>query len=148
VFIVLFWWFTFTDFAGIESFHPFAFLFVLLYAFSLYLPTRVLFPEADEFVDLRSHYFANRRVFFRLMLFVVGVDICDTYVKHGLGYAAPGADWFEGIQGPWVVWTLCRLGGHWQASRSESEVFHAGWALFYLAGLLFWLTTLTPLGNA
>jgi hypothetical protein len=148
VFIVLFWWFTFTDFAGIESFHPFAYLFILVFAFSVYLPTRVLFPEPDEFVDLRSHFFANRRVFFRLMLFVVAVDICDTYIKHGLGYAAPGADWFEGIQRPWIAWILFQLCGHWQASRSESEVFHAGWALFYLASVLGWLTTLTPLGNA
>ena len=114
----------------------------------MYLPTRVLFPEPDELTSLRSHFFENRRVFFHLMLFVVGVDICDTYVKHGLGYAAPGADWFDGIHGPWVVWTLCQIFGHWQAARSEREAFHAGWALFYLAGVLFWLTTLTPLGNA
>ena len=52
IFIVLFWWFTFTDFAGIESFHPFAYVFVLLFAFALYLPTRVLFPEPNESVDM------------------------------------------------------------------------------------------------
>ena len=93
VFIVLFWWFTFTDFAGIEAFHPFAYVFVLLFAFSLYLPTRVLFPEPSQSIDLRTHFFSIRRVFFRLLLFVVAVDLFDTYLKHGIGYAAPEADW-------------------------------------------------------
>jgi hypothetical protein len=147
IFIVLFWWFTFTDFAGIESFHPFAYLFVLLFAFSLYLPTRVLFPDPSQPIDLRSHFFAVRGVFFRLMLLVAAVDICDTYVKHGIGYAAPEAEWFVGIKGPYAVWMSCQVVGHWLASRSESGAFQAGWAIFYLSWVLFWLTTLSPLGN-
>ncbi|GEM_PF-4181282 len=148
IFIVLFWWFTFTDFAGIESFHPFAYLFVLLFAFSLYLPTRVLFPEPGQAVDLRSYFFETRRVFFRLMLVVAATDVLDTYIKHGIGYAAPEAEWFEAVQGSYAFWVLCLVVGHGYASRSESGLFHAGWALLYLSWVIFWLTTLTPLGNA
>jgi len=148
LFIVLFWWFTFTDFAGIERFHPFAYLFVLFYAFALYLPTRVLFADPDEEVGARAHFFSNRRVFFRLMLLAAAADVGDTVLKHGLGYAAPDAAWFSGIEGPWVAWTLCALGGHWHASRTESERFHAAWAIFFVVGIAFWLTTLMPLGNA
>ncbi len=81
------------------------------------------------------------------MLFSVGVDICDTILKHGLGYAAPEADWIEGAIGTWIVWAARLLVGHWQASRTDSQTFHAGWAIFYLVGLLAWMTTLNPLGN-
>ena len=99
-------------------------MFVLLYAFALYVPTRVLFPEADWPIDLGTHFFANRRVFFRLMLFVVAIDICDTIVKHARDYAAPEADWFTSVIGPWAIWTLLLVVGDWHASRTERERFH------------------------
>ncbi len=143
--MVLFWWFTYTDFAGIELFHPFAYLFILLYAFAWYLPTRVLFPGPDEAVDLRAHFFANRRVFFHLMIFVFIVDIGDTILKHELGYAAPEARWSEPLFGPWLASILGGLGASWYASRTQSEGFHAGWAVVYLAVIVIWLTALTPL---
>lgn len=97
--MVLFWWFTYTDFAGIKLFHPFAYIFVLLYAFAWYLPTRVLYPEPGENADLHAHFFANRRVFFRLLLFLGIVDIFDTTLKIGFGYAAPEAQWVGRLTG-------------------------------------------------
>ncbi len=145
--MVLFWWFTYTDFAGIELFHPFAYIFVLLYAFAWYLPTRVLYPGPNENADLHTHFFSHRRVFFRLLMFLSVVDIFDTTLKIGFGYAAPEAQWVEGIMGFWGIWTLACLGANWYASRTENEWFHAGWAVAYLAGIVSWLMLQIPLSN-
>jgi hypothetical protein len=62
----------------------FPFTFVLISPTILYLASIVLFPpesSLDEFVNYKTHYYSNHRVFFVLFAVFSPVDFVDTLLK-------------------------------------------------------------------
>jgi len=62
----------------------FPFIFVLISPTILYLASIVLFPpesSLDDFVNYKTHYYSNHRLFFVLFAVFSPVDFVDTLLK-------------------------------------------------------------------
>jgi len=129
--IIHFWWFE----LGLARVHPWPFelfIFVLFYAFLLYLMTTMLMPdEIHEYESYEDYFISRRAWFFGLLAATVPVDLIDTLVKgpayfHSLGLEYPirlGA-----------VLVLCTI-----ASWTRDRRFHLAFAALYFLYLVAWI---------
>jgi hypothetical protein len=87
LYLVVAWW-IFYRWRNQQPWTFFLFIFVLISPTILYLASIVLFPpesSLDEFVNYKTDYYANHRVFFVLFAVFSPVDFVDTVLK---GYFA------------------------------------------------------------
>jgi hypothetical protein len=108
----------------------FLFVFVLISPTILYLASLLLFPsegKIDEFVNYKTHFYANHRAFFIVIALFGPVDIVDTLLK--------GVPHFL-EQGPqYVVSSALFLVGLTTAAITRNEKYHKFYAVFSLIQL-------------
>jgi hypothetical protein len=132
LFLVLNWWILFRWHSQAE-WTFFLFLFVLLSPTIAFLLAVLLFPEPlEDGLNLKHYFYANHRWFFILAALLAPIDGIDTLLK--------GWDHFL-AQGPIYILTLVLvLGLSAVAAMTRNERYHAGFALFFLAYLLTFIT--------
>ena len=92
---ILFWWWWEFHLQQIKTWTFAIYLFVIFYAFYLYLICAVLFPLRLEGYDGYKDYFlARRRWFFGLLVGWAVIDVIDTWIKGPDYFASVGADAF------------------------------------------------------
>jgi hypothetical protein len=70
------------------------YVFVLAYAFLIYLICAVLFPsDIRPHADFKSYFMARRRWFFGLLIAWLGVDVIDTLTKGSDHFASLGIEY-------------------------------------------------------
>ena len=90
---IVFWWWWEFNLQHIRVWTFPIYLFVILYAFYLYLISAVLFPSRLEGFDGYKDYFlARRHWFFGLLIGWSVIDIIDTRMKGADYFASVGAD--------------------------------------------------------
>ncbi len=124
LYLVLNWWILFR-WRTQSEWSYFIFLFLLLSPTVCFLLSILLFPDPMEGgVDLKRHFYANRRGFFVLAAMLAPIDALDTMLK--------GWDHFV-AQGPLYLLTLLIilvLG--LIAAFTERENYHSFFAVFWL----------------
>ena len=71
------------------------YLFVIFYAFYLYLICAVLFPlRLEGYEGYKDYFLARRRWFFGLLVGWAVIDVIDTWIKGPDYFASVGADAF------------------------------------------------------
>jgi hypothetical protein len=79
---ISFWWWWEFQLQNIRTWTFSIYLFVLLYAFYLYLVCAVLFPHHLEgYAGYRDYFLARRRWFFGLLIGWAVIDVIDTWIK-------------------------------------------------------------------
>ena len=92
---IVFWWWWEFNLQQIRVWTFPIYLFVIFYAFYLYLISAVLFPSRLEgFEGYKDYFLARRRWFFGLLIGWSGIDIIDTWMKGADYFASVGADAF------------------------------------------------------
>lgn len=80
-YLIGFWWWEFS-WAGTETWGLLLYVFLVLYATSLFLLCVVLFPRrADDVTDFGSYFLAVRKPFYALLLIVTGIDVGEAFLK-------------------------------------------------------------------
>jgi hypothetical protein len=106
----------------------FLFIFVLISPTILYLASIVLFPpesSLDEFVNYKTHYYSNHRVFFVLFAVFSPVDFVDTLLKGISHLVALGPLYF--------ISSILFFAGLVIAAITRNERYHQCYAIFFLA---------------
>ena len=83
LYLVVAWW-IFYRWRNQQPWTFFLFIFVLIASTILYLASIVLFPpesSLDDFVNYKTHYYSNHRLFFVLFALYSPVDFADTLLK-------------------------------------------------------------------
>ena len=89
--LVAFWWFTFL-LSSLDSWSPFLYIFVLIYAGFIFFLLALLHPETiAEGHDMLQHLLDNRKMFFGTLMVVGILDVVDTWIKVELGIAENAA---------------------------------------------------------
>jgi hypothetical protein len=90
---IVFWWWWEFNLQTIKSWTFAIYLFVIFYAFYLYLICAVLFPRHLEGHEGYKDYFlARRRWFFGLLIGWSVIDVIDTWIKGPGYFAVAGRD--------------------------------------------------------
>jgi hypothetical protein len=129
---VLNWWILFRWRTQSEwSF--FIFLFVLLSPTAGFLLSILLFPDPlEENMDLKRHYYANRRWFFVLAATLAPIDALDTLLKSWDHCVAQGPHYLLTLL---IVLVLALI-----ASITTSEKYHSFFAVFFLVYILAFIS--------
>ena len=91
---ILFWWWEF-HLQQIKTWTFAIYLFVIFYAFYLYLICAVLFPlRLEGYEGYKDYFLARRRWFFGLLVGWAVIDVIDTWIKGPDYFASVGADAF------------------------------------------------------
>ena len=126
-----FWWFEF----GLVLVRTWTFdlyVFVLFYAFLLYLLATLLIPDdIAEYESYGDYFISRRRWFFGLFAVTVPVDLVDTLVKGRAYYDSYGPEYPFRLVGMLVV---CAVGA-WVKDRRVQVAL----AALYLVDLVFWI---------
>jgi hypothetical protein len=81
IYLIGFWWWEFS-WAGTETWGLLLYVFLVLYATSLFLLCVVLFPRrADDVADFGTYFLAVRKWFYGLLLAVTGIDVAEAFLK-------------------------------------------------------------------
>jgi hypothetical protein len=92
---IVFWWWWEFNLQHVRVWTFPIYLFVIFYAFYLYLISAVLFPlQLEGFEGYKDYFLARRRWFFGLLIGWSGIDIIDTWIKGPDYFASVGADAF------------------------------------------------------
>jgi hypothetical protein len=90
---IVFWWWWEFNLQNITTWTFSIYLFVIFYAFYLYLVCAVLFPRPLEGYEGYEDYFlARRRWFFGLLIGWSVIDLIDTWIKGPDYFALAGRD--------------------------------------------------------
>lgn len=85
--LVQFWWWEFRFIHYVSVWTISLYYFLVLYAVTLFLLAAVLVPrDWDSLDDLGTYLIDRRHWFYPLLLFAVGLDIADGYLKGGVAY--------------------------------------------------------------
>ena len=126
LYLIVAWW-IFYRWRNQQTWTFLLFIFVLISPTILYLASIVLFPpEAalDEFVDYKTHYYANHRAFFLLFCSFTPIDFADSLLKGIPHFLALGPLYF--------VSGIIFLAGLVTAAVTRKEWFHQFYAVFFL----------------
>jgi hypothetical protein len=122
----MFWWWWEFRLQLIRDWTFQLYLFVLCYAFLIYLVCAMLFPRDLEGYDgFKDYLLSRRRWIFGLMLLILAVDLVDTLAKGTAYFAAQGAAYLA-MQGIYAA--LCLT-----AFVTRRERVHAAIVLVVLA---------------
>ncbi len=130
---IFWWWFEFRlSETGQWSFA--LYLFVLVYAFLLYLTCALLFPrDLADYDGFKDYFYSRKDWFFGMNFAGIGVDVVDSLAK--------GLDHFQslGPSYPIIMAVLASLFAI--AMWTRSERFHAAFAVASLAYLMYYPIT-------
>ena len=133
LFLLLNWWILYRWHIQ-KSWNFFLLIFVLLSPIVTFLLTVLLFPEPVEAgLDLKQHFYTNRRSFFVLSTLLPVVDMIDTVLKGKEHFLAQG--WIYPIT-IILLFVLMVV-----ASRTDRESYHKFFAVFFLVYILAFITT-------
>jgi hypothetical protein len=130
-FQAIFWWWWEFGLENLETWTFQVYLFVLLYAFIIYLLCALLFPsDLDGYAGYEDYFLSRRVWFFGLLVAFFLVDFGDTWLK--------GPDYFAslGLEYPisQSLYILFCLG----AMITMHRRFHAGFAVIALVYQISW----------
>ena len=127
---VFFWWWEF----ALESLQVWTFelyLFVLFYAFIIYLMCALLFPsDLDDYSGYEDYFMSRRAWFLGLLAAFFLIDFWDTWLKGTEHFASLGLE-YPISQTGYIA--LCFV-GMWTANRR----FHTGFAVVALLYQISW----------
>ena len=87
--MVLFWWWEYRFSSRVSDWTMGLYLFLVLYAVSLFLMSVLLVPRSWDGVMSLQDYFLRRRVwFYSLLIWTIVLDQFDSYLKGGIEYIA------------------------------------------------------------
>jgi hypothetical protein len=125
---IFWWWFEF-QLSKTPEWTFTLYLFVLTYAFLIYLWCALLFPrDLAGYEGFKDYFYSRRRWFFGLLLAGQAVDVADTLVK--------GVDHFRSLGPSYVVSIGILSALLLVAMRTRSERFHGAFAIFSVVYLL------------
>lgn len=129
--LVFFWWWEFELYALREwSFG--VFLFVILYAVTLFLLAALLFPDRlDDYAGYEDFFLKRRHWFFGVFALTFLLDLVDTLIK-GQPYFDNLGLWYVAQIPAGIVLALIAI---WTASRR----YHLGLVLLHLAYQAAWI---------
>jgi hypothetical protein len=128
--MVVYWWTVVFGWKDWEHWNILLFLFLLIYAITLYLWSAILYPgDVPEAWDLQQHFIGMRRWFFSVELVWIACELTDTYLKEH----------FDDFSTPYYLligsWTAAALLG-WVSANRRAQMFIA---LYHLVTLLLWI---------
>lgn len=131
LYLVMNWWILFRWRNQLE-WTFFIFLFVLLSPTVGFLLAILLFPDPiEDGIDLKRHFYANRRWFFTLAALLAPIDALDTLLKGWPHFVA---------QGPYYILTLVIVFVLSVIAASTASLrYHSFFAVFFLAYLLMFI---------
>jgi hypothetical protein len=127
LYLVVAWW-IFYRWRNQQPWTFFFFIFVLISPTILYLASIVLFPpesSLDDFVNYKTHYYSNHRVFFVLFAVFSPVDFVDALLKGISHLVALGPLYF--------ISSILFFAGLVIAAITRNERYHQCYAIFFLA---------------
>ena len=117
LFSVFWWWWEFR-LGAIQVWTFGVYLFVILYAFVVFLMCALLFPGNFTYYDgFRGYIYAKRRGFFGVLCFSSFVDLGDAVIK--------GMDYFDYLGTQYVIATVATIVLSAIAMFSRNQTFHA-----------------------
>jgi hypothetical protein len=132
--LVHFWWWQFGLY-GIANWTFGIYLFVLVYAVSLFLLCAFLFPDSmQDYKGYEDFFYARRSWFFGLLAATYLLDVVDTLIKGEEHFARFGVEYL--VRTPLFV-GLCLV-----AMRTDNRRFHAGFVAFTLIYQVSWIVRL------
>jgi hypothetical protein len=130
LFAIFWWWWEFRYRLVQEWTFP-LYVFVVAYAFLVYLMAAMLFPKDLEGYDgFKDYFLARRRWFFALLFAACVFDFADTWLKGPEHFASLGPEYF-------VYLAVVSLGAVWGA-LTRSERAHAAIGVVLLAYQASW----------
>ncbi len=130
-FQAIFWWWWEFRLEVLETWTFQIYVFVIFYAFIVYLLCALLFPSDLEGYSGYSDYFLSRRTwFFGLLAAAFLVDLADTWLK--------GPDYFASLGLEYLISTVLFLTLCLGAIISPHRRFHAGFAVVALLYQVSW----------
>jgi hypothetical protein len=130
LYILQFWWWEFS-LRNIAVWTFGVYLYLIFYAFIIYLMCSMLFPDSlRDYADFRDYFLSRRKWFFGLLLVIYLADIGDSWIKGDLHVAQLGTSyWLK----TFIECFCCAV-----ATRTRNQLFHAGFvSLNLVAQLLF-----------
>jgi len=106
----------------------FLFVFVLIPPTILFLASVVLFPREgtpDKLLNYKTHFYANHRAFFIIMVLYAPADLADTLLK--------GVHHFFDLGPQYVILWLLYSTGLTVAAITRNEHYHQFYSLFFFA---------------
>lgn len=125
---IFWWWFEFR-LSEIAQWTFTLYVFVLAYAFVIYLWCALLFPrDLSGYDGFKGYYYSRRGWFFGIGLAGQAIDVADTMLKGMSHFRALGPSYLIGIVTLSVLLLI--------AMRTRSERYHGALAIFSLAWLI------------
>ncbi len=126
---ILWWWWEFR-FSEVETWTFPLFLFVLGFAFLVYLTCGFLFPKSiEKYGDFKTYFYARKAGFFATLATFFTVDLADTALK--------GMEHFRSLGLEYPIATALLVTGFITAAFVKNERFHA---IFAVAAFLYQLS--------
>ena len=127
---IFFWWWEF-KLEPLEVWTLQVYLFVLFYAFVIYLLCALLFPSDLEDYSGYEDYFISRRAWFLgLLAAYFLIDFWDTWLK--------GADYFASLGLEYLIAQTVIIAGCLVGIATANRRYHAGFALLVLVYVVSW----------
>lgn len=127
IYLVVAWW-VFYRWRYQQPWTFFLFVFVLISPTVLYLAALLLFPReaasADDSINYKTHFYANHRAFFIVLLIYGPVDVVDSLLK--------GVHHFFELGPAYMISMTLFLAGVTTAAITRNERYHQFYALFFL----------------
>jgi len=121
---IFFWWWEFA-LESLDQWTLQVYMFVLFYAFIIFLLCALLFPQDLEGYSGYEDYFMSRKGWFLgLMATYFLIDFWDTWLK--------GADYFASLGPEYVISTSLMIVGCLVGTRTSNRGYHAALALLVL----------------
>lgn len=128
----IFWWWWEFRYSQIEQWTFPLFMFVIGYAFLVYLFCSFLFPKnIDEYGGFRSYFYARKKWFFGVLIVFFAADLVDTLLK--------GADYFASLGPEYIIGTVTIIAGAIAAALLKSSRYHGVFAISMVAYQLSWV---------
>jgi hypothetical protein len=128
--MVVYWWTVVFGWKDWEDWNVLLFLFLLLYAITLFLLSAILYPaDIPESWDTLQHFIDIRRWFFAVEILWILCELTDTHLKdHFDDFALPYflmiGSWFAAAVWGWV---------------SSNRRIHTFIAVYHLVTVVFWI---------
>ncbi len=131
----IFWWWWQFNLQQIVTWTFLLFVFVLCYAFLIYVICALLFPkDLDGYDGFKDYFLSRRRWFFGLLIGWQAIDLFDSWIKGPDHFASLGTEYLVA----WVVFSLLAVLGMW----TRRATVHAVIALLYLSYNVSWVLRL------
>jgi hypothetical protein len=130
LFAIFWWWWQFR-YQLLQTWTFPLYLFVVAYAFLVYLMGAMLFPrDLEGYEGFKDYFLARRGWFFGLLIAICCFDLADSWLKGADHFASLGAEYFIYLA-VFATASVCGM-------VARSERVQAGVAVLLLAYLMSW----------